>query len=244
MQTLFHPATGRGHIRMGWLDTYHSFSFGQYFDRHKMHFGMLRVLNDDTIAPASGFGMHPHDNMEIITIPLSGTLRHEDSLGSAGTISAGEIQIMSAGTGIVHSEANPSPDEPVKLFQIWIFPEQQNLKPRYEQFRLPENLSRNQWHTLVSPTGGEGMAKIFQRAWISRGHLDANTKLSYTIQHPENGVYALVVDGEANIAGHSLKNRDALGIWNTTDPVVFEAREQTELLLLDIPMTTDELEQA
>lgn len=242
MQTIFHPAHERGHIQWEWLDTYHSFSFGHYMDRHKMHFGMLRVLNDDTIAPDSGFGMHPHDNMEIITIPLSGTLRHEDSLGSAGTISAGEIQIMSAGTGIVHSEANPSPDEPVSLFQIWIFPEQQNLKPRYEQFRLPDNLSRNQWHTLVSPTGGESMAKIFQRAWISRGHLDANTTLSYTIQHPENGVYALVVEGEARVAGHSLKRRDAIGIWNTSEPVHIEAHAETELLLLDVPMTKAELE--
>lgn len=241
MQTIFHPALERGHIQWEWLDTYHSFSFGHYIDRHKMHFGALRVLNDDTIAPDSGFGMHPHDNMEIITIPLSGTLRHEDSLGSAGTIRAGEIQVMSAGTGIVHSEANPSPDEPVKLFQIWIFPDQQNLKPRYEQFKLPENPAPGQWHTVVSPTGGEGIAKIFQRAWISRGHLAGDTNLSYTIQHPENGLYVLVVDGEARVTGHSLKRRDALGVWNTTEPVNIEAHEETELLLLDVPMTPAEL---
>ena len=244
MQTIYHPASGRGHIQMGWLDTYHSFSFGNYFDRHKMHFGMLRVLNDDTIAPDTGFGMHPHDNMEIITIPLSGTLRHEDSLGSAGTIQAGEIQIMSAGTGIVHSEANPSLDEPVKLFQIWIIPEKQHLKPRYDQFRLPDELSKNQWHTLVSPTGGDGMARIFQRAWISQGHLEGRTNLSYTIQHPENGVYVMVVEGKLTVGGQLLKQRDALGIWDTQSPIVFEANDETKVLLLDVPMTKTELESA
>lgn len=237
MQTIYHPATGRGHIQMDWLDTYHSFSFGNYFDRYKMNFGALRVLNDDTIAPDTGFGMHPHDNMEIITIPMSGTLRHEDSLGSRGDITAGEIQIMSAGTGIIHAESNPSTDEPVKLFQIWIMPQVQGLKPRYEQFKLPENPPVNEWRTIVSPESGDNIARIFQRAWLSLGHLESGNSVPYTIQHLQNGVYVYVIEGTVQVGEQTLNRRDALGIWDMPLAIDIKAETDAQVLLLDVPMS-------
>jgi quercetin 2,3-dioxygenase len=235
-KTIFHAADQRGHANHGWLDTYHSFSFAGWYDPSKIHFGMLRVLNDDTVAGGSGFGKHPHDNMEIITIVLEGKLEHRDTMGHTQTISPGEVQVMSAGTGLQHSEYNHEKNIAVKLFQIWIFPETRNIAPRYDQAMFDPEGRKGSLQQVVSPSGSdEPGLKIHQQARIYRTELTAGSKLDYNMVRPGNGVYVMAVEGSATVGGQRLQRRDAVGIYDT-DTVALVADSDCELLVLEVPM--------
>ena len=235
MKKILHKADNRGHANHGWLNAWHSFSFASYQDPEKVHFGVLRVLNDDTIAGGMGFGNHPHDNMEIITIPLSGQLEHKDSMGNTGVISKGEVQVMSAGTGIQHSEKNKNHDEALKLLQIWLFPNKKNVTPRYDQQAFDPEAAKNNLLTIVSPMGEKEGLNIHQKAWFSLGKLDKGFTTTYQLKDKKNGVYAFVIDGDLIINGEKLNRRDALGIADATD-VEIKAESDAELLLMEIPM--------
>jgi len=235
MKTILYPANERGHANHDWIDTYHSFSFANWYDENKINFGLLRVLNDDTIAPAMGFGMHPHDNMEIITIPLQGILEHKDSMGHIGQIKPGEIQAMSAGTGIHHSEYNGSKTEEAKLFQIWIFPKVKNINPRYDQRKFNSSDRINKFQLIVSPEKSEKTMWINQDAYFSLGNFERNKSVDYTIQHKGNGAYMMVIEGEMEISGEKLTRRDAIGIYDT-DKFSFRANSDSEILVIEVPM--------
>jgi len=235
MKKVLHKAANRGHADHGWLNAWHSFSFASYQDPERVHFGVLRVLNDDTIAGAMGFGNHPHDNMEIITIPLSGQLEHKDSMGNTGIISKGEVQVMSAGTGIQHSEKNKNNDEALKLLQIWLFPNKRNVTPRYDQKAFDLDAAKNNLLTIVSPMGEKEGLNIHQNAWFSLGKLDKNFMTTYQLKDKNNGAYAFVIDGDISINGEKLNRRDALGIADVTE-LEIKADSEAELLLLEIPM--------
>ena len=237
MKTIYYKADERGHANHGWLDAWHSFSFAGFHDPSKVHFGALRVLNDDKIIGGRGFGMHPHDNMEIVTIPLSGELEHTDSMGNVGSISKGEVQVMSAGTGIYHSERNKNIDKALTLLQIWVFPKLRDIEARYDQRAFQVEGRENKFQTLMSPLGSndDGMG-INQDAWFSMINLDADKQADYTIKLNDNGVYAFVIDGEVEINGQTLGRRDALGISETTD-VHIKAKTNAEILLIDVPMS-------
>lgn len=195
------------------------------------------MLNDDTVAPGKGFGTHPHSNMEIISIPLKGLLKHRDSMGNTSVIKAGDVQIMSAGTGITHSEFNGSESEEVKFLQIWIFPEKQNTRPHYDQITVDENKMQNQFQIVVSPRGFGWGAEIRQQAWISLGTFNADKQEVYTVKRTENLVYLMVLEGQVIIAGETLKTRDAIGLWETTDiPISFT--QETTLLAIEVPELT------
>ncbi len=233
---VFHASDSRGHANHGWLDAHHSFSFASYYDPERMNFGVLRVLNDDDIAGGMGFGMHPHDNMEIITIPLEGNLAHRDSMGNAAVIRQGDVQIMSAGTGIYHSEKNDSPKEAVKLLQIWLFPKLKNITPRYDQKTFGVEARKNQWQNVVSPfPEQDGGVFINQNAWFSLGNFDANLTTDYNIRQNENGVYVFLISGKITVNGQTLEKRDALGIWNI-EKIDISIQENAEILLMDVPM--------
>ncbi len=214
-KTVLHKADTRGHANHGWLNAYHSFSFASWYNQERIQFGMLRVLNDDTIAAGMGFGKHPHDNMEIITIPLEGDLAHKDSMGNASTIKQGDIQVMSAGTGIQHSEFNPNPNQQTKLFQIWVFPKYKNVTPRYQQITLNPEDRINKLQQILSPNSDDEGVWIYQDAWFHLGKFNKDLNLDYTSKKEGNGVYAFVVSGNSTIEGEKLETRDALGIWNT-----------------------------
>lgn len=234
--TVFHPANKRGHADHGWLNAYHSFSFAGWYDPSKIHFGALRVLNDDTVAGGKGFGSHPHDNMEIITIVLDGALEHKDNMGHAEQIVPGEVQVMSAGTGVFHSEYNPDKNKPVSLFQTWIFPNKRNVQPRYDQRAFDPADRQNQLQMLVSPMDNEDAGlKIHQDAWIYRTTLEAGKSLSHTLHSATHGAYVFVVNGNAAIEGQSLGRRDALGISDTPS---FEmtATTDSDILVFEVPM--------
>ena len=235
MKTILHKANTRGHADHGWLNANHSFSFAGYYDPERIHFGALRVLNDDTVAGGMGFGTHPHDNMEIITIPLSGQLEHRDSMGNTGVISKGEVQVMSAGTGIQHSEKNKNSSEPVKLLQIWVFPHTKNVEPRYDQKKFDLDAAKNKLLTIVSPMGENEGLNIHQNAWFSLGKLDKDSSITYELKNKENGVYAFVIEGDATINGEKLNRRDGLGITDS-DKVEVKAESDAEILLMEIPM--------
>lgn len=235
MKTVIHPASARGFADHGWLKAHHSFSFADYYNPERMRFGLLRVLNDDTIAPGKGFGTHPHDNMEIVTIPLKGTLEHKDSLGSVGVIKKGEVQIMSAGTGVTHSEYNHSKTEEVKLLQTWIFPKQKNIKPRYDQKVFIAEGRKNKFQKVVSPDASEGSMMINQDAYYFLGDFDKDVNTAYTINIPGNGVYLFVMEGKIEIDGNKLGKRDAIGIWEV-DKFTISTTEKSELLLIELPM--------
>lgn len=237
MKILIHKAETRGHIKQGWLEGWYSFSFGNYFDPERMVFGALRVLNDDIIQPNTGFDMHGHANMEIVTIPLEGGLRHKDSTGGQGVINAGDVQIMSAGTGIVHSEHNASTQFEANTLQIWLYPEMQDIAPRYDQKKFHSDDRRNKWQTLVSPEKGSGALWINQRAWFSRADLEAGKELTYNLHDKNNGVYAFVIDGKIQIGEQILNKRDALGI-SETDAITVAAQEFSDILLIEVPMIT------
>jgi redox-sensitive bicupin YhaK (pirin superfamily) len=233
--TIIHRANERGHANHGWLNAYHSFSFANWYNPDKIQFGMLRVLNDDTIAPGMGFGTHPHDNMEIITIPLEGDLAHKDSMGNESIIKNGDLQVMSAGTGILHSEFNPNPDQQTKLFQIWVFPKYRNVTPRYQQITLNPEDRKNKLQQILSPKADDEGAWIYQDAWFHIGKFNKETTLNYTLKKEGNGVYIMVISGSAIIEGEKIETRDALGIWNTNEFEI-EVSAETEILLLEIPM--------
>ena len=236
MKTILHKAETRGHENHGWLDSYHTFSFAGYHDPERMHFGVLRVLNDDTVAGGMGFGAHPHDNMEIISIPISGDLEHKDNMGTQQIIRQGDVQVMSAGTGIQHSEKNNNHDKEVKIFQIWIFPNKKNVKPRYEQKSFTDADKQNKLLTVVSPIGTtDGGVQIHQDAWFSLGKLDKNFHTTYQLKNKDNGVYAFVIEGDISINGEKLNRRDGLGIMET-DKLEIKANSNSELLLMEVPI--------
>lgn len=234
MKTTFYKADTRGHANHGWLDSWHTFSFAHYYDPNRSHFGALRVLNDDYIAPGMGFGTHPHDNFEIVTIPLEGAVEHCDSMGNHGIIKHGDVQIMSAGSGIAHSEFNASKDEALKLFQIWVFPKERNITPRYDQKTYPLEGRKNSWQVVVSPNH-EGAVWINQDAYFNLGHFDANSNIDYKMNTKGNGVFLMVVNGEAEVDGQQLNSRDAMGVWDV-DSVSIKTNAETELLAIEIPM--------
>ncbi len=233
-----YPSDERGHVNHGWLNAKHSFSFASWHNPAKMHFGVLRVLNDDWVAPGMGFGMHPHDNMEIITIPLSGSLKHKDSMGNSSVVQTGEIQVMSAGTGIQHSEFNPSNQEELKLFQIWIFPNKRNVTPRYDQFVINYALAKNNFLQLVSPNKSDEGTWVHQNAWIHLAQIEEGKKISRKLNHPGNGIYFMVIDGTFQIGEHTLEQKDALGVWET-DTIEIIALHTGRILAIEIPMEFD-----
>jgi redox-sensitive bicupin YhaK (pirin superfamily) len=235
MKSILYPAKDRGHVNHGWLDSFHSFSFGQYHDPVKIHFGALRVVNDDNIAGGGGFGTHPHDNMEIVTIPLEGKLAHRDSTGNSGIISKGDVQIMSAGTGIRHFEYNASSTENAKLLQIWVFPKLQNIKPAYGQKSFDINDRKNKWQVVVSPDENEQALNINQDARFSLANLDQGKSLSYKPKFKGSGVYFFVIEGEIEIGEQSLQKRDAIGI-SETGQVEILASKKSDILVIEIPM--------
>ncbi len=236
MRKVLHKAETRGHANHGWLDAHHSFSFANYHNSERMNFGVLRVLNDDHIAAGKGFGTHPHDNMEIVTIPLEGDLQHKDSMGNTAVIKHGDVQVMSAGTGIFHSEFNPNPDKDLKLLQIWMFPNKRNVTPRYHQITLEGNELRNQFHQVLSPNPDDEGVWAHQDAWFHIGDLDKGTEVNYALKKEGNGVYAFVIEGDVTINGQALNKRDALGVWDTST-LEIAADSDARVLLMDVPMT-------
>ncbi|MEW6469982.1 MAG: pirin family protein [Bacteroidota bacterium] len=235
MKTIFHPAKERGHADHGWLNAWHSFSFAGWYDPSKVHFGMLRVLNDDTVAPGMGFGMHPHDNMEIVTIPLEGVLEHKDNMGSHGVIRRNEVQVMSAGTGVYHSEFNHSKSEPVKLFQCWVFPREKGVTPRYDQKLFDPAGRKNKFQTLVAPDKGGENLWLHQDTVFSMADMDEGKSLEYKINFKGNGAYIMLVEGEVEIDGRKLGKRDAIGVWET-DRFDIKALKNSEVLVIEVPM--------
>jgi redox-sensitive bicupin YhaK (pirin superfamily) len=234
-KTTLHKANTRGGADHGWLNARHTFSFSDYSDPSRVHFGVLRVLNDDTIAPGTGFGKHPHNNMEIITIPLEGGVAHKDSMGHEEVIKAGEVQVMSAGTGIYHSEYNASKDDYLKLLQIWLFPRENGVTPRYGQAAFKKEDRINKLQQILSPGPSDNGLWIHQDAWFSLGSLEKGFTIDYLIKKPCNGVYAFVISGDVTINGTSLNKRDGLGIEGT-DVLHIQADSEAELLLIDVPM--------
>jgi redox-sensitive bicupin YhaK (pirin superfamily) len=236
MKKILHKASTRGHANHGWLDSWHTFSFAGYYDPQRIHFGVLRVLNDDTVAGGMGFGAHPHDNMEIISIPTSGDLEHKDNMGNKQVIRQGDVQVMSAGTGIEHSEKNKHADQPVKFFQIWVIPKEKNVTPRYDQQSFTDEQKKNKLLTIVSPIGTtDGGVQIHQDAWFSLGKFDKGTSLTYDVRNPKNGLYAFVIEGDINIDGELLNRRDGLGITEATS-VNLRAETPAEILLMEVPV--------
>ncbi|WP_067148211.1 pirin family protein [Pseudotamlana agarivorans] len=238
MKTVIHKADSRGFANHGWLQANHSFSFANYHDPAKINFGALRVLNDDVIAPKMGFGTHPHDKMEIITIPLKGVLKHRDSMhNSWESVLPGEVQVMSAGTGVQHSEINGSQEEHLGLFQIWIMPNQQQVEPRYDQKAFKEADRKNKLQLLVSSMDdeNENILKIHQDAKISRIDLEAGKALNYKVKSAQHGVYVMVVYGKVAFGDVVLETRDAIGISETAT-FSAEAKEDTSLLFIEVPM--------
>ena len=234
MKTVLHQASTRGYANHGWLNSYHTFSFASYYQDDRMHFGALRVLNDDTVAASMGFGKHPHDNMEIVSIPLSGDLEHQDSTGRHEIIKQGDVQIMSAGTGIAHSEKNANNDKEVKFLQIWVLPKERNIAPRYEQKSFPIAERNNMFKTVVAPDDATAVW-INQNAWFTLGNFDSGKSLTYQLHQANNGVYAFVINGSVTINGITLEQRDGLSITDTNTLQVL-ANSNAELLLIEIPM--------
>ena len=235
MNKTIHKADSRGYFDHGWLKTYHTFSFSGYYDSERVRFGLLRVLNDDIIEPGMGFGTHPHDNMEIVTIPLKGELAHKDSMGTKQTIKLGEIQAMSAGSGLTHSEFNNSDSEPINLLQIWVFPRERDIEPRYEQKVFNTEERKNKFQTVVSPEKINGAMWINQDAYFSLANLDKGKDVSYKIKHKGNGAYIFVIEGSVETSGEKLNRRDGIGIEGLED-VKINALENSEILLIDVPM--------
>jgi quercetin 2,3-dioxygenase len=237
MNKVLHIAQERGLVSFGWLDAKYSFSFGNYYNPDKMNFGALRVLNDDTIAPAMGFGKHPHKNMEIITIVQSGSLKHEDSMGNKGIIEAGDIQVMSAGSGIEHSEVNASTQNSLTLFQLWIHSQRQDVTPRYEQKKIAPLLTDNAFTTIVKPKQ-EALKDdiwIHQQAYISIGNFSNETQTNYSMNQSQNGVYIMVIEGSIVVADQTLQHRDAIGLWNTQS-VDISITKNSKVLIVEVPM--------
>jgi redox-sensitive bicupin YhaK (pirin superfamily) len=235
MKTILHPSNSRGNANHGWLNAYHSFSFASWFNPERIQFGMLRVLNDDTVAVGMGFGMHPHNNMEIITIPLEGDLAHKDSMGNAATIKTGDVQVMSAGTGIQHSEFNPNHDQHTKLFQIWLFPKYRNVEPRYQQITLDQSLQKNNFAQILSPNPDDAGVWIHQDAWFYLSNFDKDFSKKLSLKKEGNGFYIMTIEGEIEVNGEKLERRDAIGTWATNE-IQIKANIDSKFLVMEIPM--------
>lgn len=235
--TVLHRADTRGHANHGWLDTHHTFSFANYYNPERMHFGVLRVLNDDQVAPGRGFGRHPHDNMEIISIPLEGDLEHQDSMGNKQIIRQGDIQVMSAGTGIFHSEYNRNQDKEVRFLQIWVFPNKRGVEPRYDQLSYDRSKAHNNLLQVLSPNPDDDGVWIYQDAWFHLGHFDKGFETKYALKRPEkNGLYAFVLEGDVRVNDQVLGRRDGLGLWDIQE-VTIAADSPAQLLLMEVPMS-------
>jgi len=234
MQTIIHRSGSRGHSNYGWLDTHYTFSFASYYDASRIHFGALRVFNDDHIEGGGGFDRHPHDNMEITTIVLEGTLEHKDSMGHTQQIRSGEVQVMSAGTGIFHSEYNADLNIPVNLFQIWVFPATKNLTPRYEQKAFDPAERKDQWQRLVSPDE-PGALRLNQQTWFSRITLSAENSKTYSLHGRSYGVYIFIIDGSAETGNVILETRDGMGISDAPE-IKIKAKKDSDILLIEVPM--------
>ena len=235
MKKTFHSSGTRGEADHGWLHAKHSFSFAQFFNPERIQFGALRVLNDDVIAPAMGFGTHPHNNMEIITIPLKGALEHKDSMDNIGVVAVDEIQVMSAGTGVSHSEYNKNKDQPLNLLQLWVLPNQQNVAPRYDQKNIKSLKKTNALYRVISPNHDAAGMWIHQDAWFHLGDFNQKTTVPYSLHKQGNGVYAFMIEGRASIEGESLEKRDALGVWET-EGFSITAEKNSRILLVEVPM--------
>nr|WP_322624679.1 pirin family protein [uncultured Flavobacterium sp.] len=234
--TVLHRAGTRGHANHGWLDTHHTFSFANYNNPDRMHFGVLRVLNDDRVSEGMGFGTHPHDNMEIISIPLEGDLEHKDSMGNKALIKHGDIQVMSAGKGITHSEYNKNTDKAVKFLQIWVFPNKKNVTPRYDQITLNVADRHNKLQQILSPNPADAGVWIHQDAWFHLGRFDKDKGANYTVKRKGNGVYAFVIKGSFTLGDVTLNERDGLGVWDTDSLDLVAKSKDAEILLMDVPM--------
>jgi hypothetical protein len=235
MNASFHKSTTRGHANHGWLDTWHTFSFGAYYDPARMNFGALRVLNDDVVAPGMGFGQHPHQNMEIITLLLEGELEHQDSMGTRYIIRQEDVQVMSAGTGIIHSEKNNNKVSMARFLQVWIHPKAENIQPRYDKGSFSPEEMNNRLLPMVSPIGANEGLSIYQDAWISRGKPDKDLELTYALKKSSNGVYAFLLEGDVTINNIVLNRRDGLGLTET-DKLDIKANATSDLLLIEVPM--------
>jgi redox-sensitive bicupin YhaK (pirin superfamily) len=239
MLSILHKANSRGHADHGWLNSYHTFSFANYYDPDRINFGMLRVLNDDTVAGGRGFAHHPHEDMEIISIPLKGDLEHRDSMGNVAVIKEGDVQVMSAGTGINHSEKNHNLDKTVEFLQIWLLPNKRSVKPRYDQISLDPSKLNNNLLQILSPDQEDEGVWVHQDAWFHMGHLSKGFQSTYTLKNSANGVYAFVIEGQVNLAELKLDRRDGMGIWEI-DHVEIEAITDSTLLLIEVPMRMEE----
>jgi redox-sensitive bicupin YhaK (pirin superfamily) len=233
--SVLHKAESRGHANHGWLNSYHTFSFASYYNPERIHFGALRVLNDDTIDPGTGFGTHPHDNMEIISIALEGELEHQDSMGNRQIIRPGEVQVMSAGRGIRHSEKNPLRDQKTKFLQIWVFPDKKNVEPRYDQQVFPLQSRKNNLVQVLSPNPDDKGVWIHQKAWFHLGAFDRGFETQYSLKLKGNGLYVFVIEGDLEVDSQILNRRDGYGVWDTEN-IKLKALSSTELLLMEVPM--------
>lgn len=235
MKTILHRASTRGHADHGWLESYHSFSFAGYHNPERMQFGALRVLNDDRVAPGRGFGTHPHRNMEIVSIPLQGDLEHKDSMGNTAVIREGDIQVMSAGTGVQHSEYNKNGDREVAFLQIWILPDRVNVEPRYAQISLEDGDLQETWFPVLGPRGKHPGLWIHQDAWFHMGEFKAGQRSTYALKGEGHGLYAFVLEGTATAGGETLQRRDAAGFLETSE-VAFDMEEDSRILLIEVPV--------
>jgi redox-sensitive bicupin YhaK (pirin superfamily) len=236
-QTILHKAETRGDANHGWLHSRHTFSFADYYNPERMNFGALRVLNDDRVEAGMGFGTHPHENMEIVSIPLEGDLEHKDSMGNISVIKNGDVQVMSAGTGITHSEYNKNKDRVVKFLQIWVIPNKNNVMPRYDQITLKNSDRHNTFQQILSPNAGDAGVWIYQDAWFHLGQFDKGVSTNYTIKKKGNGVYAFIIKGDVSIERNNLNERDGLGVWDS-DTISIKANSQgAEVLLMEVPMS-------
>ena len=234
--SVLHKANSRGHANHGWLDSYHTFSFGNYHNPQRMGFGAMRVLNDDTVSSGMGFAKHPHRDMEIISIPLEGDLEHKDSMGNVATIRKGDVQAMSAGTGIEHSEFNKNRDKLVKFLQIWIYPREKNVSPRYDQLSLKLEDRNNKLQQILSPNADDAGVWIQQDAWFHIGKFENGFSSNYQLKKEGNGVYFFVLDGDFDVNGTALETRDGLGIWNENSFDIKSKSDNAEMLIIEVPM--------
>jgi hypothetical protein len=235
MKSVLHKSETRGHADHGWLNSHHTFSFANYYNPERMHFGVLRVLNDDVVAPGRGFGKHPHDNMEIISIPLEGDLEHKDNMGNTTVIKSGDIQVMSAGTGIFHSEFNKNTDKDVRFLQIWVFPNKKGVTPRYDQITLKTADGKNTFQQILSPNPDDAGVWIHQDAWFYLGKFDSGKSTSYKLKKQGNGVYVFMLEGSATVEGQKLNKRDGFGLWDI-DQFDIQADSNARILLMEVPM--------
>ncbi len=236
MKSIIHKANSRGFADHGWLKSFHTFSFANYYNPERVHFGTLRVLNDDFVAAGQGFGTHPHDNMEIVSIPLEGDLEHKDSMGNTTVIRNGDIQVMSAGSGVTHSEYNKNSDKSVKFLQIWVFPNKKNVTPRYDQISLDISQHRNRFQQIVSPNQNDEGVWIHQDAWFHLGKFDKDFSATYSLKKKGNGVYVFVLSGNFSVNDFELSDRDGMGVWEVDEFALKANSSNAEVLLIEVPM--------